>query len=114
LTAVHLSHLVDHLDLESDWSRVLSPGEQQRLAFGRLLLARPAVAFLDETTSAMDEEMEAAIYAVVHDRLPDCTVVSVGHRSSLGAIHTDELSLSGEGRWSTRRLTEAPLSSELE
>ena len=109
LTAVSLGYLVDHLDTETDWARVLSPGEQQRLAFGRLLLARPAVAFLDETTSAMDEGMEASMYALVRDRLPECTIVSVGHRSSLATIHTDELELTGGGRWEVRRLAaEAP------
>jgi putative ATP-binding cassette transporter len=107
LAAVNLSHLVDHLDTETDWSRVLSPGEQQRLAFGRLLLAGPTVAFLDETTSAMDEGMEAAMYALVHERLPGTTVVSVGHRSSLTSIHTDELEMSGDGRWELRRLVES-------
>ncbi len=107
LTAVNLGHLVDHLDTETDWSRVLSPGEQQRLAFGRLLLARPAVAFLDETTSAMDEGMEAAMYSLVHERLPETTVVSVGHRSSLTSIHTDELEMAGEGRWELRRLVDS-------
>jgi putative ATP-binding cassette transporter len=107
LAAVNLPHLVDHLDAETDWSRVLSPGEQQRLAFGRLLLARPAVAFLDETTSAMDEGMEAAMYDLVHVRLPETTIVSVGHRSTLTSIHTDELEMSRKGRWELRRLVES-------
>ena len=108
LTAVSLGYLADHLDTETDWARVLSPGEQQRLAFGRLLLAGPAVVFLDETTSAMDEGMEASMDALVRERLPDCTIISVGHRSTLATIHTDELELLGGGRWVVRRLaTEA-------
>ena len=75
LRAVQLGHLADRLDVESDWSKTLSPGEQQRLAFGRIVLSRPSLIFLDETTSALDEGMEHAILscsrrllARVHDR----------------------------------------------
>jgi vitamin B12/bleomycin/antimicrobial peptide transport system ATP-binding/permease protein len=87
------------MDDEVDWSQTLSPGEQQRLAFGRILLARPKLAFLDETTSALDEGLEQAMYDLVHERLPECTIVSVGHRSTLQALHTQQLTLLGEGRW---------------
>ena len=104
LRGVQLGHLADRLDVETDWSRTLSPGEQQRLAFGRILIARPAVAFLDETTSALDEGMEHAIYELVRERMPDCTIVSVGHRSSLENLHSNELTLLGEGQWETRTL----------
>jgi len=104
LRAVQLGHLADRLDVETDWSRTLSPGEQQRLAFGRILIARPSLAFLDETTSALDEGMEHAIYELVRERMPDCTIVSVGHRSSLENLHTNELVLLGEGQWETRTL----------
>jgi vitamin B12/bleomycin/antimicrobial peptide transport system ATP-binding/permease protein len=62
------------------------------------------LAFLDETTSALDEGMEHAIYELVRERLPDCTIVSVGHRSTLENLHTDELTLLGEGQWETRSL----------
>jgi putative ATP-binding cassette transporter len=104
LRAVQLGHLADRLDVETDWSKTLSPGEQQRLAFGRILIARPSLAFLDETTSALDEGMEYAIYELVRERMPDCTIVSVGHRSSLENLHTNELTLLGEGHWETRTL----------
>src|SRR4029453_3831480 len=104
LRAMQLGHLVDRLDVETDWSKTLSPGEQQRLAFGRILLAKPSLVFLDETTSALDEGMEHAIYELVRERLPDCTVVSVGHRSSLERLHSNELTLLGEGQWETRTL----------
>jgi putative ATP-binding cassette transporter len=104
LRAVHLGYLAGRLDLETDWSKTLSPGEQQRLAFGRIFIERPALVFLDETTSALDEGMEHSIYELLRDRLPDCTVVSVGHRSSLERLHSNELTLLGEGQWETRTL----------
>jgi len=102
LRAVQLGHLAERLDVETDWSRTLSPGEQQRLAFGRIFIERPALVFLDETTSALDEGMEHSIYELLRERLPDCTVVSVGHRSSLERLHANELTLLGEGQWETR------------
>jgi putative ATP-binding cassette transporter len=83
---------------------VLSPGEQQRLTFGRILLTRPTLVFLDETTSALDGGMEHAMYELVRQRLPGCTIVSVGHRTSLEALHTDELTLLGDGRWEAKTL----------
>jgi len=100
LTAVQLGHLVERLDEVQDWSRVLSLGEQQRLAFGRLLLARPVLAFLDEATSAMDEGLEDAMYRLIRARLPEAMLVSVGHRSTLLAHHTLHLNLAGDGNWS--------------
>jgi putative ATP-binding cassette transporter len=104
LETIQLAHLGDDLDLERDWSRRLSPGEQQRLSFGRILLRKPSLIFLDESTSAMDEGMEHAMYAHVREVLPHSTIVSVGHRSSLERLHADELSLLGDGRWESRSL----------
>ncbi len=104
LQAVFLGHLVGRLDEEVDWSKTLSPGEQQRLSFGRILLARPAVMFLDESTAALDEGMEYAMYALVRQYLPGCTIVSVGHRSTLDALHSDELKLLGDGLWEAKTL----------
>jgi putative ATP-binding cassette transporter len=74
-------------------------GEQQRLAFGRLLLARPIAAFLDEATSAMDEGLEDAMYRLVRERFPHMPLVSVGHRSTLLAHHPRQLTLKLEGAW---------------
>ncbi len=104
LQAVQLGHLVDRLDEEIDWARTLSPGEQQRLAFGRIALARPSLVFLDETTAALDEGMEQAMYALIRSRTPQVTIVSVGHRSSLQALHGSGLRLLDEGRWETSAL----------
>lgn len=99
LRRCQLGHLVDKLDEDADWSRTLSLGEQQRLAFGRALLAKPAVIFLDESSSAMDEGLEHAMYSLLREVLPVATLVSVGHRSSLLAFHQQTLTLLGAGRW---------------
>ena len=101
LADVQLGHLADHLDETKDWMTTLSPGERQRLAFGRVLLLRPDLVFFDESTSALDEGMEHALYALVRERLPRTAVVSVGHRSSLGASHRRELVLLGQGAWTS-------------
>ena len=71
LDQVQLSHLADRLDDEVDWARRLSPGEQQRLGFARVLLARPRVVFLDEATSAVDEGLEHSLYSLLRDELSD-------------------------------------------
>lgn len=88
-----------HADLAvvDDWGRVLSGGEQQRIGFARLLLRRPALAILDEASSALDLASEAQL----HDALWDAvgTVVSVGHRPSLRRFHGLELRLDGQGGW---------------
>ncbi|MDQ7988346.1 MAG: ABC transporter ATP-binding protein/permease [Candidatus Dactylopiibacterium sp.] len=107
LRACQLGHLVDKLDEEADWSRILSLGEQQRLAIGRALLVRPQVIFLDESSSAMDEGLEHAMYSLLRRELPDTTFVSVGHRSSLHAFHGQALTLLGGGRWSLEALPSA-------
>ena len=104
LRSIQLGQLAERLDLETDWSKTLSPGEQQRLAFGRILIARPSLVFLDETTSALDEGMEHALYERVREQLPDCTLISVGHGGTLDRMHTNELTLVGDGTWETRTL----------
>ena len=100
LRKVQLAHLVDQLDEDVDWSRRLSPGEQQRLGFARILISRPKVVFLDEATSSVDEGLEYMLYELVRTELPDTILVSVSHRSTLGDFHEGELELLGEGRWS--------------
>jgi putative ATP-binding cassette transporter len=105
LRRVQLLHLADRLDEEVDWARRLSPGEQQRLGFGRVLLARPRVVFLDEATSALDEGLEHTLYTLLRDELPETIVVSVGHRSTLNRFHAERLELLGDGRWQVATLS---------
>lgn len=94
-----LQNLAGQLDAVDDWSRILSLGEQQRLAFIRILLLRPDVVFLDESTSALDEPREAQAYEILRQLLPQMAVVSVGHRSSLLNCHDKQLVLAGDGYW---------------
>jgi putative ATP-binding cassette transporter len=99
LRQVNLGHLAGRLDEVQDWSRILSIGEQQRVAFARVLYNRPAVVFLDEATSATDEGLEHSLYSLLRSALPDSMLVSVGHRSTLDTFHTHRLDLLGAGRW---------------
>ena len=99
LEQVQLAHLQDRLEQEQDWSRILSLGEQQRLAFARLLLHKPKVAFLDEASASLDEGMEHAMYRLIHEELPNTTIISVGHRSTLVPLHQQQLELHTDGSW---------------
>jgi putative ATP-binding cassette transporter len=99
LETVALGHLAGRLDETADWAKVLSPGEQQRIAFARVLLAKPKVVFLDESTSALDEGQEFALYRSLRAALPDCIVVSVSHRSTVEQHHDRRLELLGGGQW---------------
>ena len=92
------SELAAGLDAVGDWSSILSLGEQQRLAFARVLLARPPVALLDEATSALDAANEARMYSLLRD-LDDVAYVSVGHRGSLLGFHEQVLRLEGDSSW---------------
>ncbi|UQX09904.1 ABC transporter ATP-binding protein/permease [Candidatus Mycobacterium methanotrophicum] len=99
MSRVALGHLVHRLDDVEDWVKVLSPGEQQRVAFARVLLTRPKAVFLDEATSAMDEGLELAMYQLMRSELPHTIVVSVSHRSTVEHHHNQRLELIGEGQW---------------
>ena len=109
LHKVALSHLVDRLDEVQDWAKVLSPGEQQRIAFARILLTKPKVVFLDESTSALDEELEFILYQLGGSELPDTIVVSVSHRCTVEQHHAHELKLLGEGEWRFGPLGDEPV-----
>jgi putative ATP-binding cassette transporter len=97
LETCRLPHLVERLDEANHWQRMLSPGEQQRLAFARALLFAPQWLYMDEATSAMDEEDEATLYQALIDELPGLSIVSVGHRSSLKRFHGRHVRI--EGGW---------------
>ncbi|MGZ3460321.1 MAG: ABC transporter ATP-binding protein/permease, partial [Archangium sp.] len=91
LEAVGLPKLVARLNESTHWAMQLSPGEQQRIAFARALIQKPDWLFLDEATSAVDETTEQRLYALVKERLVGTTVISIGHRPTLGAFHTRRL-----------------------
>jgi putative ATP-binding cassette transporter len=97
LTAVGLPALVERLDEEAHWNRMLSLGEQQRLGIARALLQAPDYLFLDEATASLDEASEAALYKLLQERLPKTTLVSIGHRSTLNAFHRRRLSFERDG-----------------
>ena len=99
LSLVGMEALAGRLDDVEDWSHILSLGEQQRIAFARILLVRPAWVFLDEATSALDEAREKELYERITHELPETGIVSVGHRSTLFAQHEEELHLDGAGGW---------------
>ena len=91
LVAIGLGPLAAELGREENWAQVLSGGEQQRVAFGRALLNKPEWLFLDEASAALPEQAQADLYALLRDRMPQATLVSIGHRDSLGQFHARRL-----------------------
>ena len=87
LVMVGLPKLAERLKEEAHWNRMLSLGEQQRLGLARALLHAPNYLFLDEATASLDEPSEAALYNLLGSKLPQTTIVSIGHRSTLEAFH---------------------------
>jgi len=96
LSAVGLPGLVEELEEEAHWNRMLSLGEQQRLGIARAILQQPDYLFLDEATASLDEPAEAALYRLIAQRLAGTTIVSIGHRSTLHAFHRRSLMLVNE------------------
>jgi putative ATP-binding cassette transporter len=107
LLKVALPHLIIRINEVKDWAKVLSVGEQQRIAFARILLNKPKAVFLDESTSAMDEGLELMLYRLIRDELPDTIVVSVSHRDTVDQHHDRQLELLGDGDWRLDRLAAA-------
>jgi putative ATP-binding cassette transporter len=97
LRACRLEQFSDRLDEVQHWGRVMSPGEQQRLAFSRALLHKPDWLFLDEATAALDEKNEQHLYTLLLDRLPNTTLVSITHRPTVAAYHNKRLALVPNG-----------------
>jgi putative ATP-binding cassette transporter len=111
LKAVGLEKLVDRLDEEASWPHILSPGEQQRLSIARAILAEPDVLLLDEATSGLDEASEASLYKLLDERLPDATILSIGHRSTLRSFHERRLELEPDkdGQYRLQPASAAPV-----
>ncbi len=100
LAIVQLPKLVERcggLDITSDWGKVLSLGEQQRLAIARAILSECPYLVLDEATSALDEDNEAEIYRILVDS--GTTLISISHRPQVARFHTQVLVLDGEEGW---------------
>jgi len=100
LEMVNLPDVVERfggLDVDLDWGKVLSVGEQQRLTFARVLLAKPRYAMLDEATSALDIGNEERLYFQLSNAAT--TLVSVSHRPTLLKYHQQVLELTGNGEW---------------
>jgi vitamin B12/bleomycin/antimicrobial peptide transport system ATP-binding/permease protein len=109
LAAVGLPQLAGRLGEEAHWNRMLSLGEQQRLGIARALLHAPQYLFLDEATASLDEAAETALYRLLQERLKGATIVSIGHRSTLGAFHRGRIELVSErGFYRAREAALAP------
>jgi vitamin B12/bleomycin/antimicrobial peptide transport system ATP-binding/permease protein len=96
LEDAHLGFLAGDLDREDAWSQRLSGGEQQRIVLARAMLAQPQWLFLDESTSALDEKLEADLYRTLTERLPNTTIVSISHRSTLVALHSRRIDMTAD------------------
>jgi len=100
LEQVNLANAVERcggFDVEIDFAKVLSGGEQQRLAVARVLLSKPRYVVLDEATSALDEKNEAMLYAKLVES--GGTLISVTHHPGLVKYHRQVLELIGDGTW---------------
>ncbi len=104
LSLCRIEHLSRRLGEAGDWGKILSLGEQQRVAFARIFLQKPRVLFLDEATSALDEKNQDMMYVYLTKYLPDSVWVSVAHRENIARFHTLCLRLTGTGAWELIKL----------
>jgi putative ATP-binding cassette transporter len=95
MTASGLDHLIARLDEEADWATMLSGGEQQRVAFARALIARPAVLLLDEAVTTLEEGEGRALYRMLEERMPDMIIISIGRPALLSSLHRRAIVLEG-------------------
>jgi vitamin B12/bleomycin/antimicrobial peptide transport system ATP-binding/permease protein len=93
LEDVGLDHLKDRMNEEGPWEQTLSGGEKQRLAFARLLIHRPDLIVMDEATSALDPESQEQLLKLIDEKMPNATLISVGHRPELEDYHERKLVL---------------------
>jgi putative ATP-binding cassette transporter len=93
LKAAGLEEFVDRVDQEGPWDQTLSGGEKQRVAFARLLIHKPDIIVMDEATSALDKQSQEQLMQLIHERLPQTTIVSVGHRPELELFHERKIML---------------------
>jgi len=115
LTAVGLPQWSNRLDEEAHWNRMLSLGEQQRLAIARALLLEPDYLLLDEATASLDEAAESELYRLLQDRLKGATIVSIGHRATLLAFHGRRIDVAAGGAASAAsQVRDVPLASAAE
>jgi putative ATP-binding cassette transporter len=112
LTAIGLPQLVGRLNEEAHWNRMLSLGEQQRLAVARALLYAPDYLLLDEATASLDEPAEAQLYRVLQERLKGTAIISIGHRSTLAAFHRRRVEVLAD--LAVHQVREVPLASAAE
>jgi putative ATP-binding cassette transporter len=97
LELCRLGDFVRRMDESAHWEQVMSPGEQQRLAFARALLCKPAWLYLDEATSALDEATQDYLYSMIEKLLPNTSIVSIAHRADLKHFHSRMLSFDSDG-----------------
>jgi putative ATP-binding cassette transporter len=95
MVAAGLEHLIPRLDEEAEWATMLSGGEQQRVAFARALIARPAVLLLDEAVTTLEEGEGRALYRMLAERLPGTIVISIGRPGLLSGLHRRVIALDG-------------------
>jgi len=104
LQLCRLEDFAERLDEVAHWEQVMSPGEQQRLAFARALLYQPAWLFLDEATAALDDAAQDYLYSLLQSRLPGTSIVSIAHRADVKSFHRKVLSLEPDGSYRFERL----------
>jgi putative ATP-binding cassette transporter len=107
LESCRLGDFVSRMNESAHWEQVMSPGEQQRLAFARALLNKPEWLFLDEATSALDDAMQDYLYTLIGKLLPNTSVISIAHRADLKNFHRRELSLDADGSYHLAKLVQA-------
>jgi vitamin B12/bleomycin/antimicrobial peptide transport system ATP-binding/permease protein len=112
LAAVGLPRLASQLNEEGHWNRMLSHGEQQRLAMARALLHAPDYLLLDEATACLDEPAEAQLYRMLQERLKGTAIISIGHRSTLAAFHRRQVEVTTDQ--AVHQVRDVPLASAAE